>query len=914
MKELIYNDESKFYYCTKKIKFPINDVVNVVYDFFKSNNTTSLHIHEIYEHLCSSFNVKGFNLSNLMSLFSTKTIVPLNTVQELYIKYNVDSKVEELYNYKLIEYVFIKKRKILKELISNLGVETLKDILVNGLTRYIAVLDECCLLGEPYTVLQLVDKNNDKPLNYYNTKAFCELFSMFDENEWILLLEEEQSLREYVDMFIEDKKSEAEKIATKNLLQNYATYIHPDNIEARVKYLFKNHISQIFLKYNIIKVKDIANLSDDIAIELFPYKDTIVSILKYLKQSVKERFNEKYKYLVQRVNKDYVPHSLWENYVSILEQRASGLTLLESGKHLDLTRERVRQIEKKYMILFDEFCANEGDIVNKLRAFVKNPLFISNDDIVEFFSFNPKIFKFLLQNKEDDNLYYLEEIDKFYYQDEYDWYKEITDFVETMPNHINKNSTEPYVNDCLKILNDNFYSKTTFRLSSKFKQLMKKYYPHEIELYNKEFLTSFKKHYLEMFNESELKTDHSITSTLMRICMLVGRGKYILNEKVYMSEELADKIYNYIITSEREIFLTNTLFAIFKDDLVAEGITNKYFMQGAFKQRIGNKLFFKRDYISTSDEISCVYNDIAQYVKDSKQLLTYEDIRKEFIGATDIVLFAGLAQEGILNFRKKYIHIDNLDMSDEDCSFIKSQLQNFVSDSKIHHIRDLFAYIKLLNSKLLDKLYIDDHFALFSLIEYLFEDEFEMRRPYIAQKDIVIENQVDRINEYVNSFDELEINMLLNFLYDNKLHVYRISEYIDSLSDYVLKDENSIIALDKTNLNKYNTAIAEKMVLKAMGVEEFVFADNLSFYSLLPKEVKWNKWILYSALNKFGEELKAIPSDTKFRSKGKMRARPLIIRKDIPAKDIDEFIAYLKAKLNINDDEFYKYLKQKQLI
>ena len=132
--------------------------------------------------------------------------------------------------------------------------------------------------------------------------------------------------------------------------------------------------------------------------------------------------------------------------------------------------------------------------------------------------------------------------------------------------------------------------------------------------------------------------------------------------------------------------------------------------------------------------------------------------------------------------------------------------------------------------------------------------------------------------------------------------------------NYVFKDNNAIINVNKTNLNKYNTEVAENIILKLMGINEFVFADELKIYGILPKEVSWTPWLLYSALNKYGSKLKAIPSDTKFKAKNYYYAKPIILKNNLPVSNINELIGYLKKQTMLNDVEFYKFLKTKRLV
>ena len=497
--------------------------------------------------------------------------------------------------------------------------------------------------------------------------------------------------------------------------------------------------------------------------------------------------------------------------------------------------------------------------------------------------------------------------------------QDFSNYIHNALEMLDKNGVQISQEDCKLILIQDYkligtvYSKNNLSIGQRIKSILLQYFPNPVSIYDPSFLKSFRDIYRKLYDDDKIKTDHAIQSIIARVGMLVGRGMYVANDRIFMSESLANEIYDYIINSGRTIFLTNNLFSIFEDKLQAEGIENKYFMQGALKQRFGNKLFFRRDYISTTEDVTNIYGEMYKFIKDANRLITYDEIQEEFKGTPWNVLMMAISQEGILNYRAKYISVDALTLTDEDKEYLHTVVQSLISDGEIHHTNDLLAYIRVTNRKLLEKLFIEDQFALYSVIEYLFGSEFELKRPFIAQKGIKIENQYDRIKEFVESQEELTINELLDFVTDNKLHMYSISEFIDGLGNYVFKNENEIVSLSRTNLNKYNVEIAEKLVLKELGNNDFIFADNIQMFNLYPKEVEWTPWLLYSALNKYGQSLKAIPSDTKYKYKNFMYARPLIIRKEVPAKNINEYIEYLKDKTQLDDTEFYKYLRAKGL-
>lgn len=928
-------DNTPYYYMTKTQRIPLKNLVNDIYNYFTSRNATVVSLNDIYEYLRNKYNIGSFNRKNLAALLGSNVNIPLSKVEALYINYN--SVKQEGVDFGILTYLFISNQNIIQKILNILGKDFLISMLKNGLRPIINITNSLNLyFNNEKDVLELVNDKNDKVLDKQNSEMLVRFLNLFKDEEWSDILANDNLVNDYIEMFVEDEKVILEKENFRKVIKSYYNLINENNLEANTKYLFPFSIASILQEAKIYKVKDLININKDTSIKLFEYKKQFIEIVKRLQVDLQKYLNEQFSYILQMVNKNYQPVTLWRSYVSILEDRAKGKTLQEAGDNAGVTRERVRQLERKYTTMFNGFYnAPNGNLNNLLRAFVSNSLFLTDTDIIKIFPFNPRLFKYLLLNIEIDGLMYIDEIGKFYFVDDYDWYKELLIYIDELPSQFNINDLDSIISQCLNYLLKNdikldyddcskillqdykligsIYSKTKLSLVDKFANLIKKYYPNPVNIYDSKFLSEFRSLYYKTYGDDKIKTDHAITSVIARIGMLVGRGLYVLNDKMFMSEELAYKIYNHIIDSGRQIFLTNNLYEIFKEELQAEGINNKYFMQGALKQRIGDKLYFRRDYISTTSEVTSVYGEIYKFVKEAKRVVSYDEIQEEFKGTPWNVLIFALSQDDILNYRSRYVHKDALQIDEKDIDYLKNALNNLVNDGRIHHTNDLYIFIKLTNQKLLDKLFIDGQFALFSVIQCLFESDYEIKRPFIAKKGTVIENQVDRINEFVRSNEIVSIDSIIDFVSDNKLHLYSITEYIDSLDDYVFKDDKSIIELEKSGINKYNVEVVEKMILKAMKDEEFLFANKLPFYNLFPKGVDWTPWLVYSALNKFGIYLKAIPSETMFKRKDVIFARPLIIRRDVKATNINKFIQYLRDKKQMNDTEFYKYLRTKGL-
>lgn len=920
----------QYYYCTKKTCILLKDVVQTVYAYFIDNKINKAEFNEIYDFLSNKYGVKSFNRRNLSELLQTSMFVNLETVKHLVIKYCEDLAIEPELQYDVLCNYFVNEKDSIYPIINTLGKDCFTHLITDGCEKF------CVALGAILN-RDVVCSNVEFRANEIDKQHIIGFLNYVNEDELILSLKDENDIKKLIDVYIIHAKRQREIAKFVHEIQQHYQNIHCDNLNAKVKYLFPASISNILKVNNIDTVIELKNIRCSIAEQLLEYRNSVIDLIKQLAFSLPESFNAKYRQLLQLVSKTNKPNSCWEKYVAILEKRANGATL--EAASTDCTRERARQIERKYFTNFVDLYYQLADIRssrNVIRAFVESELFLSDSDIIKLFPVNPKLFKYFLCNINVDDIEYVEELNILRYKDEYNWYDEVKCIADDMPERFDINEIEHYCDRALVRLSENdiilskeyckklllfdyklfgeLYSRSKMNLKERFKYLWQEYYPEPIDINNATFLQEFRELYEKVYHESLEQTDHATETILSRIGTLRNKGEYIINNRYFISESLSAKIYDYIVASGRNGFLANNLFSIFATDLLLEGIDNKYFMQGALKQRLNDKLFFRRDYICTTSGEFNVYSDIVNFVKDKKRVVEYEELRSAFPGVTDVVFSLALSQEEILWYRKRFVHVDTLNITNEDKRLFYQLMRDASKDGKILHARELLDFLQLTNPEILNKYHVREHSALFSLLQYLFHDEFEFRRPFFAAKGTVIQNQIDRIKDYVSLYDELLIDDLLEYIYDNKMDINSIVGCIDLLQDYCFKNENTIIAIERTNANRYNIGLAEKIVEKELGQNDFIFAENLKCMDALPKEVIWNPWLLYSLFNKFGTNLKVILSNNQFKIRNRILSKPIIIRRELNLNNINELIEYLKQKLCLSETEFYFYLKRKGLV
>jgi len=137
--------------------------------------------------------------------------------------------------------------------------------------------------------------------------------------------------------------------------------------------------------------------------------------------------------------------------------------------------------------------------------------------------------------------------------------------------------------------------KKRMNLSQMYCAVLEKYYPTGIKLYDKSEIIRFRNYVRELFGEVYLpKYNRAIEKRLTDLTILCDRGKRILPSGIKISIALLRKIHTAIIEFEGNEIMYIELFERFKNELLANNITNQYFLQGVLRQNYSNEFIFTR--------------------------------------------------------------------------------------------------------------------------------------------------------------------------------------------------------------------------------------------------------------------------------------------------------------------------------
>jgi len=368
-----------------------------------------------------------------------------------------------------------------------------------------------------------------------------------------------------------------------------------------------------------------------------------------------------------------------------------------------------------------------------------------------------------------------------------------------------------------------------------------------------------KKRYGDDFDYS---SEHAMMAVLERAnYILVDRGTYKHKELCSdLTNELLSKILEYVVASLPIVFYS-AIFDEFERELKELGINNQYYLKGVLDDKLPDDMHTKRDYITAEKGLTsqaAILNKMNEFTSE----FTIDDLRRAFPTTRDYIFNnVFYYHDEFLNlYRGRYINFDLLNLTEDSISQLKSVIDKSLSMSSTSFVTDrkIFARLKLFNKELLSKLtFIENHFALFSLIQYLFKDEYYLRRPFVSSENNEILGAEAIYADYVSTLDEFDSKVITN--YGNKLNMrglYSYLEFMDMMADeYVQVSMDKMVKKKCINLHNDTLQMIESVVETAIKYSGAIDTRTFKGYGMLPKiNYPWNKYLLAGIIRTYFDE------------------------------------------------------------
>lgn len=873
-KKLIDDNPLLFYKCTSNRIVPTEFIIKFTNSYFQDKQYSEIAIEELYQHLRLKLNFSSVNRANLRALFESDETLDYEHFQSITSK--VDKKYEET---GIDELLFSDNKPLLS---------SLKNISLKIKT----------LLSQEEFDSNVIDNIQQSHLNYIS-----EVKDVFGRDSCIELVEETSkavyclsaaqtiisSLKEYTEW----KYSLLSLRQNQNLLKLkvlpllYA-YTNNDSIISAITAIFKNN--------NIKYVEHLINLN------VFDLEDdTKIFLSNFVKWIAVDQilsFNTEWIDLFKRSRDTF-----------IIKKRAEGLTLDTIGKELNITRERVRQLESKFFYLFDKLIIKHN-IPYLILSQTESDYLITIDDINSFVVNHSDVLTYCLKNNSYKDIKWAQEINRFIVG-ECEWFdnlikyinKNIADLVPKESFNQNIEQLYDYCNHKIDrnlintILNNHYtlqgevYTKHKISKSQMYKEVLK-YYPDGICIYDKKTVDTFRKLVKDAFGDIDLSdNDRAIQARIADIAVLCGRGKYILPEYIYIDEGLLHKIYLYIVNNKRSSIMFMEIYNKFKTSLKAAKIDNHYFLQGILKYKYNNSFTFAKDYLIKNNKTETnIKDEIEDFIRIQKSIVDKKTIKNQFSGITDSVILNATANNPhILQWGfGQYIHIEELHLSPQDRTRFKNYLDHYISSGAVSAAR-IFEEVYPKENQFFAKNQIENHHAFFSLLQHFFGGEYEFSSPYIAPLGAKNLTFMGLVREYISDYDRLSLSELKEYVDQLRSGNIVFSALLEEISDsFIRAGEDLLIRKDALPITPEVMEEIHQLLLTEMEGRGFIAAaklDNFLFYP--PVGISWNPYLLVSLIKYFSNKMIILSISKDYRY-----LNEIIIESSLNIIDQDELIKY----------------------
>lgn len=583
-----------------------------------------------------------------------------------------------------------------------------------------------------------------------------------------------------------------------------------------------------------------------------------------------------------------------ETTKTVIQMRAEKNTLETVGNQLGVTRERVRQIENKAIRVFLNNLQTEN-LMMKIYALRNQDTVLTSEELSEYFGKNTVAFLYLLRKAcgiISTSFSYDSYLDVFIIGDT-NMTERVQQFVDDLPSRFDKRIkseiieagiseyglNQEIIEEALKEeyqISGKIYHKTRLTVKEVYENILEKYYPNGIYIYDDKEIQGFKEKIRKEYGNIVLpESDRTIGVAISRNAVLRDRGTYAKKKDKYLSKSLKKSIEKYIRKSKSNVIMYSSIFVEFQEELAQEGIDNRYYLQGVLKHYFDDVFVFKKDWICKNQNATNITDEIIRLIKKSESPVLKDEIKKAFPGVSEIVINTAASNEKVLNYFGAYFHASHIQLMNAEKQMMRKSLADMVSKQGYAHIKDIYSFFSKEYDLVLARNGVNGPYSLFSFLEYFFETKFTFERPYVAKRGIEIDKPEERLRGFIAGNDVISISEIASYANDIHYSIGNLLEYLDTLNDdYLLIDDENIASFDYIGID---TKIAKEIVkIIETKTDKSIFIRDVDFVSSLPKlNTPWNEWLIYSIIKKWSSKLQVGVSNPQFRY-----AIPIIAKKN----------------------------------
>ena len=564
-----------------------------------------------------------------------------------------------------------------------------------------------------------------------------------------------------------------------------------------------------------------------------------------------------------------VDKELKDKYWIALEMRADGATLESVGTLIDATRERVRQIEKKYTRNFSVYYKNSAyDLIEVIYALRGGDKVLNFEEVKTVIGERYAKLLWLVLSKEllDCDLYkYSKTYNAVVFTSDANEEREkLQRALKAVPDYFFKDKLDDILDgivgqfgvhkELLKMdvleqyrLYGKMYSRNALTVAFTCSYVLKERFPSGFKTADENEAKRFQSYLVEFFGEKGKMTARALDAKVGEIGVLCDRGKYIHPSYVSVDKWLIDEINAYIENSQKNVLTYAELYDAHRHIFEGTQIVNRFILQGVLKL-YGCNFTMTRDYVTKESGRSLT----DEFDEFAKELGVFH--KNDFFAAFPAMSDANLGMLigrcptvfGIDN--GMYMHASVLNLYDSDYVEIREYLERMCSLAPVNSrfLFDEFSY-KFVDFMVRNE--VNSHTKLFGILFYMFAKEYNFSRPYISKEQGELTNK-SVILHHFGGADTITIEEAINICVENGIRYFSSGMLIRNVSpEYIRIDENVLMRRELTGINddvllEVATQVVEKIESNGYCASS-TFNDFLFFPTI---NIEWNPYLLESVM------------------------------------------------------------------
>ena len=576
-----------------------------------------------------------------------------------------------------------------------------------------------------------------------------------------------------------------------------------------------------------------------------------------------------------------VDEGLKDKYSLVLEMRAEGETLENIGSLTNLTRERIRQIEKKYIKQFAVYYQNnEYDLLAVIHALRGGDNVLSKSEVQTIIGEKYTNLLWLVLSKEllDCNLYrYSKEYNAvLFIEDNQNNVESLKRVLKELPEMFFEDEFEKLVDDlsqkysvCKELIifdiqrqytkYGTIYSQSSPTVAFMCRYILKMRFPNGFKIGDVTEAKRFQTYLIEIFGEQKGKmTVRALDAKIGVIGVLCDRGKYLHPDYLHVDKWIIDEINAYIEANEKTVVTYSEIFDELSTVLNGSQITNRFILQGALKF-YGCKYKLTKDYI-TKEQGRSLTDEFEDFAKERGEFHK-SDFFVAFPSMTDanLGMLIGRCPNVFSIDNGYYMHSSVLHLIDKDYDEIRKYLDNVCLDGPANS-RYLFEEFSYKFIDFMTRNEITNHTKLFGILYYMFGKEFIFSRPYISKEENTSLTNRDVILRYLEGFDTITIEAAIAMCQERGIRYMSSGYLIRQVSpNFIRINETTLMRYELTGVNDDVILEVATYVANRIETNKYCSVATIKDFLWFPTiSIEWTSHLVESIMFLSGDMIRRI--------------------------------------------------------